>query len=737
MTVSSGSFDPCSAAEDQVKTLKRSAVGHVASARGRGQARPPGKPRLYGAVALILALLFPVLSATMGQAEAPRTGVLVHLHADVAPGAAAAQIASVTQAGVELFPSLGIVATSASSEQLRQLHDLSAVVRSIEADAMLAPALTESADRIGATTAHSVGETGAGTAVVVIDTGVEASHPFIAGSVAHEACFTRQSCPNGGSAMTGTGSAIPCLVDGCSHGTHVAGIISGKSQSMSGIAPDTQIIAIQVFSTIDDVGECGSAAETPCARARTSDVLAALEHVNQIRDNFPIVAVNLSLSGDDALRNCDRLALRSGIDQLRSVDIVSVAAAGNGGSSDGLGIPACVSSAISVGATYSNSDTAWSLSNSSSELDFWAPGVSILSATPGGGFETASGTSAAAPHVAAAWALASARLGTADVDTVRNYLVSIGTTLKLDAPRVGTAKRIDLRSPQPPQSAALLTDLATSEPVSGDFDNDGRADLLWYGPGDSPDELWFGNADGSFQPSPLSVGGAFAPITGDFDGDGADDIFWTSEGSNDWIWFGQSNRTFAGKRIRVGDGFTPFVGDFDGDQVDDVFWNGAGKNDWIWYGQNSRQFSAKRTSAGDAFSPIAGDYNGDGADDIFWNADAGDDWIWYGQSNRKFTGRRTFVESGFVPFSGDFNGDGRDDIFWNAPDTNDQIWYGRAGLGAFDVTRTAASGPYRAVTGDYNGDGVDDILWNAAGSGDLIWFGGRDRNFTSRSIVLR
>src|SRR5262249_17479553 len=118
-------------------------------------------------------------------------------------------------------------------------------------DRLARPMLADSAPLIGAPDVGQLGGRRAGQAGASRDTGVDSTHPFLAGRIVAEACFSSRSlaigarsvCPNGETAQIGQGAARPCNSDGCEHGTHVAGIAAGKGDRFSGIAPDAQIIA--------------------------------------------------------------------------------------------------------------------------------------------------------------------------------------------------------------------------------------------------------------------------------------------------------------------------------------------------------------------------------------------------------------------------------------------------------------------------------------------------------------
>ncbi|HKX26726.1 MAG TPA: PA14 domain-containing protein [Blastocatellia bacterium] len=329
----------------------------------------------------------------------------------------------------------------------------SASVLDIEEDRLLRPTLAESVPLIGAPNAWAIGYTGLGKVVAILDTGVDKTHPYLTGKVVSEACYSSidpvahftSVCPGGVTESTAAGSGVNCAIDGCFHGSHVAGIVAARSTNLNGVAKDANLISIQVFSLSDDDTTCEG--PDPCVRAFNSDLIKGLNRVYALRDTYSIAAVNLSLGGDRFTSNCDNASpsFKNSVDLLRSVGIATVVASGNESYSDALSFPACISTAVSVGATGDGTDLSAdqiaSYSNTASFLNLLAPGDSITSLYPNNRLITASGTSMAAPHVAGAWAILKQRSPSAGVTQILNSLTSTG--VGVTDPRTGiTVPRI-------------------------------------------------------------------------------------------------------------------------------------------------------------------------------------------------------------------------------------------------------------------------------------------------------
>jgi subtilisin family serine protease len=234
-------------------------------------------------------------------------------------------------------------------------------------------------DMIEADPAHQVGS-GSGAVVAVIDSGVQADHPDLAGRLLSGYDFV----DNDGTPQDGNG-----------HGTHVTGIVAADANNgigVEGVAPGAMVLPVRVL------GDDGSGS--------TSGVVQGIDYAVA----HHVDVINLSLGSDVPLLGGSPPEFDQAIGRALDAGIVVVAAAGNSG------LPACDQPSgqgrlLCVGAVDRNGNRAY-YSNFGQGLGITAPGGSglpfdhdILSTYPPGTYAELAGTSQATPHVAAVAAL--------------------------------------------------------------------------------------------------------------------------------------------------------------------------------------------------------------------------------------------------------------------------------------------------------------------------------------------
>lgn len=546
-------------------------------------------------------------------------------------------------------------------------------VRHVAEDEINRVNLNLSVPRIGAPAVWTLGSTGSGVAVAVLDTGVDKNHPFLAGAVVSEACYSNAGhvngyncgtgcnsssvCPGGVTSSTAAGSAMPyggfCPAGECDHGTHVSGIVAGRyNGSFSGVAPGASIIAIQVFTRFDGA-ICNP--DASCALAYVSDVMSGLQRVVDLRNMYNIAAVNMSLGGGQYYSNCDSDARKPLIDTLRSYNIATVISSGNSGYKDSMGAPGCISSAISVGAT-TDSDTSSSYSNIAPFLSLMAPGSSINSSVPGSGYASWNGTSMAAPHVAGAWALMRHARPSATVTQILNAFATTGLVITYDDAYGALPSSLQKRRIRVDQALSTIPGPSLGPGKIGVFRN-GFFFLDRSGNG-----LWDGTPTDGF----LAFGTTGdVPVVGDWNGDGKSKTgifrngFFFLDYNGNGVWDG----TPTDKLYAFGTtGDLPVVGDWNnsGTTKIGVYRNGFffldHNGNGVWDGTPTDLFYAFGTT-GDL--PVAGDWSGNGYAKIgvfrsgFFFLDYNGNGRWDGSFYDIFY---AFGTTGDLPAIGDWNG---------------------------------------------------------------------------------
>ena len=245
--------------------------------------------------------------------------------------------------------------------------------------------------------------TGAGYTVAVLDTGVDTSHPALAGRYVGGWDYVN-------------GDSNPDDDNG--HGTHVAGIAASNNSTYMGLAPQAGVAALKV---LDSSGS-----------GNFDDIESALQWVINNRVTHNIVSVNMSIGTSNIYNTSVSSYISDELSTLRNAGVFIATASGNewythspdppGTANEGVTYPAADASAVAVGSVWSANfgGVGWSsgaidyttaadrvvshANRSSTMLDILAPGALITSAAhnweTGNDFVQMGGTSMASPAVA-------------------------------------------------------------------------------------------------------------------------------------------------------------------------------------------------------------------------------------------------------------------------------------------------------------------------------------------------
>lgn len=262
-------------------------------------------------------------------------------------------------------------------------------VKKVYLDQKVKASLADSVPQIGAPQAWAAGFDGTGVDVAVVDTGIDSTHPDLAGKVIAAANFTTD----------------PSTADGFGHGTHVASIVAGSGAASSGlrrgVAPGAELLNAKV---LDNTGN-----------GQLSWVIAGMQWA--AANGADVISMSLQAGITDGTDPVSQAVN----DLTQSDGVLFTIAAGNFGSAtQTVTSPGAANQALTVGAVdKSNVLAGFSgrgprLGDYALKPDITAPGVDIIAArasgtslgTPIDDFYTMlSGTSMATPHVAGSAAI--------------------------------------------------------------------------------------------------------------------------------------------------------------------------------------------------------------------------------------------------------------------------------------------------------------------------------------------
>ncbi len=318
--------------------------------------------------------------------------------------------------------------------------------------------------------------TGSSDVIVgVIDTGVDYNHPDLAANMWINAGeIAGNGIDDDGNGWVDdvvgydyiNGDSNP--MDDNGHGTHCSGTIGGVGNNGVGVAGVNWDVSIMALKFLSAAGS-----------GYTDDAIACVQYAVQM--------------GADVLSNSwggggYSAALEDAIRDAYDHGIVFVAAAGNNGSNTdaspyypmGYDVP----NVVAVAATDHNDQLASFSNYGVVTVDLAAPGVDILSSTPGNTYSVYSGTSMATPHVAGAFAMLKGRFPNLGVEDAINILFNSVDVLPQLQTRCLTGGRLNLHMAiSDPDTIApgAIADLAAGAQGSS------WADLTWTATGDDGD----------------------------------------------------------------------------------------------------------------------------------------------------------------------------------------------------------------------------------------------------------
>jgi hypothetical protein len=299
------------------------------------------------------------------------------------------------------------------------------------------------------------------------------------------------------------------------------------------------------------------------------------------------------------------------------------------------------------------------------------------------------------------------------------------------------------------ESSRILPWWSESTKSVGDFSGDGRADALVYSTSFGFTPFYQATTGGAFSVTTPTEAYNWinlpqvTRLVGDFNGDGRADVLMTRPGWNSApIYFGAAGGAFSWTNYAEASGYNlmndaaagKLVGDFNGDGKTDVaLWRNGWGSTPVYFSNGDGSFRwtnyVTPTWINDpAARRIVGDFNGDGRSDILLMREGwGSNPVYFSNGNGSFSVTNAALPYNLAndplvqPLVGDFNGDGRADIAMWRPGWNSTPIYLSNGDGTFTFTNYATSVTVNLMTtqklvGDFDGDGKTDILMVMPGS---------------------
>lgn len=296
-----------------------------------------------------------------------------------------------------------------------------------------------------------------------------------------------------------------------------------------------------------------------------------------------------------------------------------------------------------------------------------------------------------------------------------------------------TSNAPDFGLPSPYSYAVTVIDAETLDPaLTGDFDGNGRSDLIWRNETTGQTAIWLMNGTTFSSGTTVMNNAAWRPaLLGDFNGDGKSDIVWRNDSTGQSSVWLMSGTQIIGSATLVNDlAWRPtHVGDFDGNGSQDLVWYNAvtGRTSiWLMNGKSMASGGSVAFDGGAGWMVThVADVDGDGkADLVARNEGSGATGIWRMNGLSVLSAAGVMADRAWrMTTTADFNGDGKADLVWRNETTGATAAWLMNGTGILAGATLMSSKDWRAVqTGDFDGDGRSDIVWRNRTTGQTsMW----------------